>query len=961
MGTTSSQPLPSQTEVDVQTPDYSQDLLTQLDGAAMDDPAGRDDDVIHVRKSTDATRPLKRSRKERESNALESEQPEIADSQEATSKMQQQNATEESTQKPRKKKSKKEHALRDEGEGEAHGILATQSSTILEQTPQSTANTADASKRVKKRKRHTGRPSGLNILPAGMSDPGTQEESAIVGADRSTVMESPAQPTAVTQPKPKKSKDSKRLPGHPSPEMSQPVPKAAKSPKVKNARASGTSPAIGKSPKASSKRTVEVQEDSEMLPTPPEASQASLPRKGKVSKQATKEQNVDDGALRDDYSEVDATKQVEGWLSSQLDDQHPQSTPRVNSSGSKRSKKAAVDASAKREKVQRSEDREASKKRRRASQYLENDNEDYAPEAKEHRDAVVVETPGNTIRRKKLRANDETDGVADVFPTQETASPLVNKKARRLTEKTKTSAKKGVSVREKQDSGPATTVEGSTKKNRKPNTTYDENEGQEEYENVSAESTSAVGKVASSQKRAQNAERSKKGPLTAAEKRLVDNVFQETIDETGVSDAELRSLIQKWKTAVEFKEAVETALPDRPLAVIRKFCQRRFHNMERGPWSAESDAILRNSYATHPDKWTQISAFVGRTAADCKDRWNNIVSIQDTMQSGPWSQEETVALGKAVDQSIKELKKANKEAKDQTRAELEGMLSWSEVAKKLGGTRSAKRCHEKWQNLKRGEKGGRASTSEQPLSTGLDPATSSKKLRVIEKLYNQCDIGDLYDILTEIHTALPDRNQHFDHESTLWAVVAIKNPGSRFKSAMRRRGLYDAAHVYAAEVDDHPTISATAKALADHLEDQWGAEVLAEKRSFDPAAKSSKFKSAERVDSDDDDDEPGSDAEVVKGDTETPATSDGDDNDVKGFAVDNDDQFSEVVVPDSQPHHANNKHSGEDFAFSFKPINKKREGPVSPQADADSDVVEQLPASVKRKKSSKKAKTKAKA
>jgi hypothetical protein len=743
-------------------------------------------------------------------------------------------------------------------------------------------------------------------------------------------------------------KQTKRLSGHLSPEMtnaqSSQQLQQTKSPKVKKVKAkkateNGTSPVANKSPKVSKKRAVEVQEEAETLPTPPEASQARRPKVSKVSKLPENHEEVDDGALRDDYSEVDATRQVEGWLSSQLDDDHSPPTPRLDPPASALRKKATANASAKREKAQRYEEQMSAKKRRRSSQYREDDNDDYAPEAEEQRDTVITETPGSTIRRSKKRTNEEIDDTALDVPTQDTASPLVSKKARRANHKTTKSTKRAALEEDQQDAAPSTPVVGPTKRKRKAKAIHDDDEDL------------SVGKT-NSKIAARDSERSRKGPLTAQEKTMVDNIFDETVKETGMTDDDLRSLIKTWRQATDFKEAVEKALPDRPLAAIRKFCQRRYHNMERGPWSPEDDTNLRNAYAAHPDKWTEISALVGRTGSDCKDRWKNTVSIQDTMQLGPWSQEETVALTKAVDQSIKELKKANKETKGLSRAELERMLSWAEVAKKLGGTRSAKRCNEKWQKIKRDQSAGRQSIPAQPLADGLDFATSSKKLRAIEKAYNQCDIGDLYDILTEIHTALPDPNQQFDHESTMWAIVAMKNPGSRFNSAMRRRGLHDAADVYKEEVAEHATISGRAKALVEYLEGQWGTAALAEKRAFTSLAAANKFKSAERVDSDEED---GSDVDEkpVDVDTETPPTSHEDDEIAS-------DQSSDVEVPDSQPlPAANNKRSSEDFGFSFKPINKKRKEAMSPQADVDSDGVEQLPSSAKRKKLSMKAKMKA--
>ena len=127
---------------------------------------------------------------------------------------------------------------------------------------------------------------------------------------------------------------------------------------------------------------------------------------------------------------------------------------------------------------------------------------------------------------------------------------------------------------------------------------------------------------------------------------------------------------------------------------------------------------------------------------------------------------------------------------------------------------------------------------------------------------------------------------------------------------------------------------------------------LAEKRAFNSLAAANKFKSAERVDSDEED---GSDVDgkPVDVDTETPPTSHSDDEIAS-------DQSSDVEVPDSQPQQpADRKRPGEEFGFSFKPINKKRKEAMSLQADADSDGIEQLPSTVKRKKSSKKAKMKA--
>jgi hypothetical protein len=943
----------------------------------MDNPAEREDEtrVDAKRKDVNATRSLKRSRKEHESDGLETERVEIEDSQDPTGGPQ---ATEEIVQKPRKKKSKKLHAAHEVDDRGDTDMMATQSSMMLKQTPQSTLDTAngDTTKRVKaKRKRPTGRPSGLNILPAGMSNPITQEDSAMTGMEPSAVAEPPRQPVSPTQAKPKKSKGSKHVSEHLSPvptnaQSSQVQVQNNKPSKVKETLGNGTSSTNTNSLKASKKRKAEVQKDTDMPPLP-EASQAPKLKAGKSSKEAVHAEEADDGALRADYEVVDATKQVEGWLSSQLNARNSPATPRSDPPITLR-RKAAVNASAKREKAQRSEGQETSKKRLQNSQRFENDNEDHILD--EELNPVVAETPRSSGRRRKTQPSDEIEEIADDAAAQDFASPLVSKKARRSSQKAENPAGRITSHNGKSAPMPSTPVaESSTKWKRNCKPTNDDDEIDKLSRQPTNDGTSDDQIVAAMRRPAHNADRSLKGPLTLVEKDKVETVFKDIIDKTGTSDADLRSMIQKWRTATEFKEAVESALPNRPLAAIRKYCQRRYHNMERGPWSADDDESLRNAHAAHPDKWTEISALVGRTASDCKDRWKNVVSIQDTMQIGPWSQEETVALVNAVDNTVKELKKANKDNKRLSRAELESMLSWPEVAKKLDGTRSAKRCNEKWQKLKRGEDSGRASISAQPLSTGLDPAKSSKKLRLIEKKYNQCDVGDLYDILTEIHTALPDPTQHFDLESTLWSVVSLNNPGSRFNSAMRRRGLHDAAEVYPEEVGKDQTVSEKAKALAKFLEKQWGIKELAKKRSFFPKSKAGKFKSTEKVESDEEEEEEVEDYEDEKVGLETdtlPTSNSDDEDDDNNDKVNDDDkiddqdedcseQSSEVEVPDSQPQPAaDNKDTEDDFAFTFKPINRKGKEPSPPQVDVDSDVVEKLPSSVQRKKSSQKAKMK---
>ena len=840
--------------------DTQQSLLPVDDNSNMDDPALRTERVKKRRNvSGDATRPpSKRSRKDREQSDAVADAT-IPDTlgNEGDGGDGQEHAFSGIARKPSKKRSKREQMMRGEDEDAVAGGLATQDSLIVGETPQSTADTAtgvDTGKRVKsKRKRPTGRPSGLNLVPEGMSDLATQEEST---------------------------QQSQLLPEATNVRSSHPLPKQTKSPKTAKVQPNGTSgndhnneehssvvAKAAKSPKVSKKRRAALRDEkaAEMFPTPPEATQNDEAPNLPEFVQA-----ADDNGLRDDYVEVDATSQVQGWLSSQMQDGNTPTTPRFDPPASEPRKSSKQNSSAQRDGTSRKDKTKSNKKQRRDSRHREDGSEDSQMEDDEAVEEEVLGSKRKKGKRTEQEAIDED--ASDLEPT-----PV----------RVKSHKKKGPSSR------PA-----------KP-----------------------------SRNAASDDQPLAKGPFTEREKTKVDRLFNETIQDTGMSDADLRILIKNWKSkdAADFKEAVQSALPNRPIAAIRKFCQRRYHNMDRGPWTPEDDASLKNAYAANPDKWTEISALVGRTGADCKDRWKNYVSNEGTLQVGPWSQEEAVALTDAVNETIKELQTADKGNNDLSRDELERMISWDAVSKKLNRTRSAKRCHEKWQKLKRDQGTSHQSAPAQQVATGVfSPTTgklsTSKKLRLIEQKYNQCDVGDLYDILTEIHTAIPDHSKHYDHESTLWAIIATKNQGSRFLSAMRRRGLYDAADVYKAEIGTQPTIAATAKALADYLEEQWGPDALEEKRSYDPNNKSN-GKSTEQVVSDDD--ESGKEEDVV---TETPPTSNEDGIQDQEEDEETDELAPEAEVPDSQPVDRKS-HVQDKSPVSVKSINKPSKRNAKSAAD----------------------------
>lgn len=301
------------------------------------------------------------------------------------------------------------------------------------------------------------------------------------------------------------------------------------------------------------------------------------------------------------------------------------------------------------------------------------------------------------------------------------------------------------------------------------------------------------------------------GPYTEAEKAAADDVFDYVFqtEPKFIEPCQLQALIVDWSNADVFREEIIAVFPNRTLASIRKFCQRRYTLWDKNvAWTAAEDEELRRAYRETPGNWVRIADSLDRRPMDCESRWKNHVQYGGALVTGPWSAEEEARLVLAVQDCIEQMKRSGAKSDDDM---LESSVSWMMVSEKLDRKRSAKRCREKWKMLKQrsgGVKAVIASATEQPSSSLTNNATSAKE----EKKYTKDELtalrkldcfqpGDYFDVLTEIHTALPDPTAVFHHsETTLWSIVAQKNPDSRFTSVLRRMAFKAALDHYGTKV-----------------------------------------------------------------------------------------------------------------------------------------------------------------
>lgn len=304
-----------------------------------------------------------------------------------------------------------------------------------------------------------------------------------------------------------------------------------------------------------------------------------------------------------------------------------------------------------------------------------------------------------------------------------------------------------------------------------------------------------------------NAERGTlKGMFSDTEKQLADQIFNDACQYYNIRPYELKCNIIDWTNVGPFKVAMYDAFPQRTLKAITKFCKRRYTTWDSGPWTPEEDEELRKAFAKTPNEWANISDLVDtRSAAQCRDRWKSQIEFGETMEKGPWSQEDEAKLLEIVGWVFNNLRKSDiesgrpKEVVDkQTEEEMVYGLSWEFVAEELGGKRSTKRCYEKWKQLRRrqGRQQAGAGTPAPPQMSWNEKHLS-KKAKAAESAYQKLLPGDLYDVLTEIWAPMrKEPDKQYPHESTFWAIVAKSNLDSKFSGNLRRRAFYGALETY---------------------------------------------------------------------------------------------------------------------------------------------------------------------
>ncbi|KAL8928527.1 MAG: hypothetical protein Q9208_001761 [Pyrenodesmia sp. 3 TL-2023] len=263
----------------------------------------------------------------------------------------------------------------------------------------------------------------------------------------------------------------------------------------------------------------------------------------------------------------------------------------------------------------------------------------------------------------------------------------------------------------------------------------------------------------------------KGGMFTDAEIELLDTFRERYCEENNESRLRFNELIQtnirRHPEVTRLFLAIHDLIPYRTRQSVIRFCRRHFHNFSvRGSWTEADDDLLRDAIAKKGTAWKAVGEMIDRFPEDCRDRYRNYLVNGEKRKTDSWSLEEIRNLVRAVDFCMRMLREQRVQAREERYNGLEmpesetesdqeiqdmKLINWQVVSDLMGGTRSRLQCSYKWGHLKNEDR-EKYRREIQRIEKGLSPRTekvisgSWRLKRAVKKLRNM-KTGDKYEFL----------------------------------------------------------------------------------------------------------------------------------------------------------------------------------------------------------------------
>lgn len=181
-----------------------------------------------------------------------------------------------------------------------------------------------------------------------------------------------------------------------------------------------------------------------------------------------------------------------------------------------------------------------------------------------------------------------------------------------------------------------------------------------------------------------------------------------------------------------FWQGLTSELSHVPRRKVISTCRRLYHNFERGGWTEEQDEELKAAYDRHPQKWAEIGHELNRFPEDVRDRWRNYLVCGDNKRNAEWDQDEEHQLKEIMQECRAKIVEDNRRSGNISTDNVDHLIDWNIVSRKLNHTRSRIQCRSKWNQIqKRSESDGEAQVSQQPISSSWRIEDAEVQVRVL--------------------------------------------------------------------------------------------------------------------------------------------------------------------------------------------------------------------------------------
>ncbi|KAI9507128.1 hypothetical protein F5148DRAFT_151736 [Russula earlei] len=177
----------------------------------------------------------------------------------------------------------------------------------------------------------------------------------------------------------------------------------------------------------------------------------------------------------------------------------------------------------------------------------------------------------------------------------------------------------------------------------------------------------------------------KKGPFSTIEEQSIKDAIEQYRVQHALTEDDLHKIIFTKQRGCTFWHDVARSVPMRPIKNVFVHVRRAWERTaNQGRWLDHEDKGLEQAICELGHSWDAISKRIGRSPANCRDRYRNHLAHRSERRTGAWSPEEVQELTSIV-------KSITPRQGDSATG-----ISWADVAARMGHKRNGQQCRNKW-------------------------------------------------------------------------------------------------------------------------------------------------------------------------------------------------------------------------------------------------------------------------